>query len=454
MSANSWDWQHIGRQVLSLRHSRVFHGTASNSAYSLIEYIAQPALMLVSAPFLVGRLGLDRYGIWMLVSSFTGTVGIFQIGLGDATIKYVSAYKGRSDTAGVSRIISGTLALCGLLGALPALVLFLGAPFLVHHVFRINPSNYLEAIRAIQIGGLILWIQGIFQVFSNTLKAYEEYGPPAKISVLVKSATILGAMGLVFLGHGVVAILLATAGVTLAGTYMQAAAARKILQVSSLWPRLDRQAWREVLGFGVYSWIQSAAGVTFSQADRLLIAMMLGTSSLTYYTVCIQVAQQIHGLVGAAFSFLFPHISAKHEAGNGMGVRNAFRLAVLVNVGLSLALTTPLVLLGRRILTMWMGADFAAHSYVVLIILAVGFCALSLNVVPHFTLLGLGKVRFLSVTNLAGGIISLVAAALLILPFGLVGAAAGRLLYGPAISVNFWKVGKSLSEPELVGAFD
>ncbi len=454
MSANSWDWQDIGRQVLSLRRSRIFHGTASNSFYSLIEYIAQPALMVISAPFLVGRLGLDRYGIWMLVSSFTGTVGIFQIGLGDATIKYVSAYRGRNDTPGVSRTISGTLALSGLLGALPALVLFLASPFLVHHVFRIDPGNHQEAIRAIQIGGLILWIQGIFQVFSNALKAYEEYGPPAKISVLVKSATIVGAVCLVFLGHGVVAILLVTVGVTLAGTYMQAAAARRVLQVSSFWPRLDRQAWREVLGFGVYSWIQGAASVAFSQADRLLIAMMLGTGSLTYYTLCVQVAQQIHGLAAAAFSFLFPHISANHEAGNKRGVRNAFRLAVLLNVGLSLALTAPLVLLGRRILTMWMGAEFAAHSYPVLIILAVGFCALSLNVVPHFTLLGLGKVRFLSVTNLTGGFISLLGAALLIPPFGLIGAAASRLLYGPAISVNYWKVGKSLSSQELERAFD
>jgi len=445
MSANSWNWQEIGRQVLDLRRSRIFRGSVSNSTYSLLEYIFQPALMVVSAPYLVGRLGLDRYGIWMLVSSFTGTIGIFQIGLGDATIKYVSAYRGRNDTAGVSRIISGTLALSGLLGALPAFILFLAAPFLVHHIFRIDPSDYTEAIRAIQIGGLILWIQGIYQVFSNALKAYEKYGPPAKISVLVKSATIVGAVCLVALGHGVVAILLATAGATLVGSYMQAAVTRKTLHVSSLWPSFDRQAWRQVLGFGVYSWIQNAAGVAFSQADRLLIAMMLGTASLTYYTLCVQLAQQIHGLVAAAFSFLFPHISAKHEAGNRKGVRSAFRLAVLVNVGLSLSLTAPLVLLGRKILTIWMGPAFAAHSYQVLIILAVGFCTLSLNVVPHFTLLGLGKVRFLSVTNLVGGIISLVGAALLIPPFGLIGAAAARLLYGPVTCVNYWKVTTTLS---------
>jgi O-antigen/teichoic acid export membrane protein len=78
-----------------------------------------------------------------------------------------------------------------------------------------------------------------------------------------------------------------------------------------------------------------------------------------------------------------------------------------------------------------------------LIILALGFCLLSLNVVPHFTLLGLGKVRFLSITNAVGGIVSLVGAALLIPAFGLIGAAAGRLFYGPIISLNYLKVSKN-----------
>ena len=448
--SGTWDWRQIGRQVMDLPRSRVFRGSASNSTYSLMEYVAQPALMLVSAPYLVGRLGLDRYGIWMLVSSFAGTIGIFQIGLGDATIKYVSAYRGRGDREGVARIISGTLALSGLLGALPALVLFLAAPFLVHHVFRINPSDYREAIRGIQVGGLILWIQGIYQVFSNALKAYEEYGPPARISVLVKSATIAGAVGLVALGHGVVAILAATFAVISAGAWMQAVAMRRILQVSSFWPRFDRGTWREILGFGVYSWIQNAAGVAFGQADRLLIAMMLGTASLTYYTLCVQVAQQIHGLAVAAFGFLFPHISAKHEAGNRKGVRHVFRLALLMNVGLSLVLATPLVLMGRRLLTIWMGPAFAERSYLVLAVLAVGFFTLSINVVPHMTLLGLGRVRFLSVSNLIGGVCSLAGAALLIPAFGLAGAAAGRLLYGPVISANYWAVAKSLSQPTPV----
>lgn len=439
-----WTLKAVGDRISELRHSHAFRDSASNATYGLIEYITQPVLIVLSAPFLVSRLGFDQYGIWMLVNAFTGTVGIFHVGLGDATIKYISAYRGRNDAGGVRRILSGTLALSALFGCLAAVALYFAAPLLVEHVFKIGPAHHVEAMQAIEVGSLVLFLQAIYQVFASALKAYEAFGPPGKIAVFVKSGTILGAVALVACNFGIVAILFLTAGFTLMGIVAQAVAIMRILEVHSFWPAMDRQAWKEVLSFGCYSWIQNAAGVAFSQSDRLLIAAMLGTTPLAYYTLCVQIAQQVHGLATGAFGFLFPHISARQESGNRRSVRRVFRLAVLVNLALALALSLPLVVFGRKILAVWMGSAFAAHAHVVLSVLAVAFCALSINVAPHFTLLGLGKVRFVSLMNVFGGVLSLGAAALLIPAFGLLGAAAGRLFYGPAISMNFVKVTRSI----------
>ena len=42
----------------ALRYSRNFRESAGNALYSVAEYVAQPAPMLLAAPFLVRRLGL------------------------------------------------------------------------------------------------------------------------------------------------------------------------------------------------------------------------------------------------------------------------------------------------------------------------------------------------------------------------------------------------------------
>ena len=430
--------------LLSLWRSTTFRGSAANAFYNTMEYVSQPALMIVCAPFLVSHLGLELYGIWMLVSALAGTVGVFHIGLGDATIKCVSACRGKGDIEGVGRMIRGTLTLSLFLGGLTAITVFLIAPYFVRHVFKIAPHNASVAATAMQLGGLLLWIQSVFSVFSNSLKAHEEFGVPVKITIALKTGIMGLAVVLVMMGHGVVAIMLATLGGTLIGTACLGLAIHRLMPTCSLLPTFDRHAWREVLHFGWYSWIQNTAGVAFSQADRLLIAALLGAGPLAYYTLCIQIAQQIHALPSAAFGFLFPHISAKQASGHNRDIKRVYHLSVIANIIVSIALALPLVLLSKRILTVWMGADFAAHAHRLLSILAVAFCVLSVNVAPHFTLLGLGKVRFVSFVNVAGGIFSLAGAAILINPLGLAGAAIGRLLYGPAISANYIKVERIL----------
>jgi O-antigen/teichoic acid export membrane protein len=444
MALDNLSWQEVGKEVTVLRNSEEFRGSASNAAYNVMDYLAQPVLMVVFAPLLVRHLGFDHFGIWMLVTALAGTFGMLQAGMGDATTKYVSAYRGQHDLPSVVRVIRGTLTLSALLGGLTALALFLAAPVLVQHVFKIEPGDYRMAARAIQIGASVLFLRSISSVFSNTLRAHEAYGPSARINVFVKVAIIASAVVLVLCGHGVVAMMYATVGLTALGLILLILAVRCLLPGASLWPTLETRTWREVFHFSFYSWVQSISAATFSQADRLLVAALLGTSPLAYYTICVQLAQQVHGLPAAAFDFLFPHVSAKHQAGNRKGLKKVYRLAIAANFLLSASLMLPLVLFGRQILSVWMGKSFADHSYLLLSILAISFFTLSLNVAPYFTLLGLGKVRFVSLTTLFGGALSLAGTVALVPFLGLIGAATGRLFYGPIISLNYLKVEKSL----------
>src|ERR1041385_2232356 len=115
----------ITKTIGSLQKSRNFRESAGNAAYSIAEYIAQPVSMLLAAPFLVHKLGLQQYGIWMLVSAILGSMGILSTGFGDATVKYVSTYRGQNNQAGVERTIRATLTINTLLGGLFGLIVWM-----------------------------------------------------------------------------------------------------------------------------------------------------------------------------------------------------------------------------------------------------------------------------------------------------------------------------------------
>jgi O-antigen/teichoic acid export membrane protein len=430
----------------SLRTSRNFRASAGNAFYSIAEYIAQPISMLLAAPFLVHKLGLPQYGIWMLVSAILGSMGILSTGFGDATVKYVSMYRGQNNPAGVERTIRATLTINTLLGGLFGALIWITAPFAVDHIFKIEAVFRNASLLSVRTSAIILVIRSIESVFVSTLRAFERYGPPVKLNIFLRTIVVVSAVVLAAMGRGVPAIMMATLFWSALIVAFQAVAARRVVGPINPLPTLEKQALAEVFSFGCFSWLQALSAVVFSYADRFLVAATLGIAPVAIYALCVQVTQPIHGLASAGFNFLFPHISSRYEAGEIQGPRRVFRLALVCSLGLSLALAAPLVLFGRPFLRLWMGPEVARQGAAPLALLALAYMLLAINIVPHFTLMALGKVRFVSFLNIFGGLVSLIAVAILNRPYGLAGAACGRLLYGAITIIGLVKVRMELSQ--------
>lgn len=426
-----------GKKLHILRVSPNFRGSAGNAFYSVAEYIAQPLSMLVAAPFLVHKLGLQQYGIWMLVSAILGSMGILSTGFGDAAVKYVSAYRGQNNPVGVERTIRATLTINIFLGALFGLLVWLMAPYSTDHIFKIEPALQSASIEAIRISAIILIFRSVESVFVSALRAFERYGPPVKLNVFLRSIVVVSAVVLAAIGDGVVAIMTATLFWSVLVVALQAVVARRVIGKLTPLPTFDAAALGEVFHFGCFSWLQALAAVVFSYADRFMVAAILGAAPVAVYVLCVQVAQPIHGLAAAAFNFVFPHISSRRGAGETHGPRRVFRLSLLTSLLLSLVLALPLILFAEPFLNLWMGKQVAIEGHIVLALLAIAYALVAFNVVPHYALLAFGRVRLISGLNLGSGILLTLLMAFLVPTFGLTGAALGRIAYSLLLAIPY-----------------
>src|SRR5215467_7062242 len=320
-----------------------FRLSLKNAAFGICEYLSQPVFMFIATPFLVARLGLEQFGLWMLVSALSGTVGVLNLGVGDATIKYVSFFRGQKNEARMVRAINASLMLSLLLGGASAVAVYASAPLLALHVFKVSLSNQPLAVASIRAGSFILFVKSIDGVLASGLRAFERYALSSSAAMTVRLLTTVCAIILTAAGKNVFVILVATAGATILGLLMQAVALKRLVRSLRIRLTVDREAMSEICGFGIYSWIQGVAGVLFMHADRLVIAALLSTSALTYYTVCLQLTQPIHGVIWAAFGFLFPYISARQHSTSNAAIRRVYRLSLAV--GLSAAMVFTMILL-------------------------------------------------------------------------------------------------------------
>jgi len=409
------------------RRSDDFRRSLRNATYSSADYLLLPVLWLISTPIFVSRLGTDQFGIWMLANTLMGLGGIMAFGLTDATTKYVSKYRALGNEAGVVRVVRSTLTMYSLLGAVTAVIVFPVAPFLVNHVFKVETHNTALAVSALQIGGIGIAMRFFDSVFQSTIYGYERYDLAARVTMITNALTIGINVLLVLLGYGLIAVLINILGwIVASGCYKAWLAKKNLIEGLRLTPVLDRATLKEIFGFGIYSWIQGVGGMLLGQVDRLLVASLLGTTALTYYAVCLQLAQQIHASLARTVSFVFPMSSAIKETGNIDRLRGLYFKGLNFTTVVAMTIGLPLFMCSHGILSVWMGQAFADEASSVLRVLVFAMCILATSIVPYYYLNGTGYVRLNTLFGLVSGAIVAIAGFLLIPWLGVVGAAWGK----------------------------
>jgi O-antigen/teichoic acid export membrane protein len=81
----------------------------SSAAWNVAALVVLGITAFVTAPVLVGKLGAEGYGLYMLILSISGFAGMVDMGLGEATLRFVARYHARGDTEGINRVFGATM---------------------------------------------------------------------------------------------------------------------------------------------------------------------------------------------------------------------------------------------------------------------------------------------------------------------------------------------------------
>ena len=406
----------------------------ASSAWMVLEYAWYPVLVFAATPYFLHTLGTDRYGYWMLLTATVGFSAFLSTGTGAATIKQISAELGQASRVPVEHVIRSSLTIALVGGAfLAALVLgifafagdILFAKMADHSLLRLTGTT----------AALLIWIEQIDNVFASTLKGAEHFGPAARVEMSSKAVQLLAAILVLAAGGGMAALYGSLVTVAIGRLIAKVWMVRRCMGVVSLQPSWSKTLI--LLQYAKWGWLQGAGGLLFGVADRLLVGSLLGPSSLTYYSVASQLAQPIHGVSAAASSVVFPNVSRRHQNDPAFSLRSVTTAPMAGNLLLSSTMLFALLIFGESVLSLWLGEEVADASAPVLRYLSIAYWLLAINVVPHFILLGLGRIRFVAMSNFAAGVVLVVLIYGLLPSQGLPVVGIARIAYGVIIFVNF-----------------
>lgn len=424
-----------------------------NSIWSIVEVIIYPCFLILSTPFFIDQLGIKQYGIWMLINTVIASIGVLNLGLGDATIKYVSKYNALNKPEGIKNIVEASYSVYLLL-ALSVILVGFSYSYLSENFnwFNVTNDEQKTITTSVRIGVITLSIKFVEQIFFSVFKGLARYDIAAQLSILSKSTVLLTNVILVYLGYHLPDIFAGAAIVSSILLIVQAIVIKYHINGLSFFPAYKKDVIKEIFSFGAWSWVQSIFIIIASQVDKFLVASFAGVTILAYYTIGYMVYSQLHTVFAASVAWLFPLVSAKvekEEAMDDLYSRMLFFLTLFAFVAI-----VGIYILRDFIFELWLGQETYKNSYNFLI----GFISyetlIVLTIIPYYFLNGSGNVKLNTLFEVCLKILNMVCMYLMFKIYGVTGIVYGLILsliiYLPI--QNYITVFKIYSRREITGS--
>lgn len=325
--------------------------------WSVMDVALYPVAYMLTLPYFMHELGLELFGIWMLVNGFLISGQLFNFGIGTATLRNVSRFLGMNEQAEVSRTINSNLVATLLIG----LVCLIGGLGIIAGIqtwdwFSLRAEYRESVMYCLLLAAPILTLKFMEQVLQNALKAHEKYVRSSALS-MVSRFGVLGINCLLISLHvRSIEWLLVVNMVVLAGMNLLLFIAMKRTNptihfgLHFSWKRL-----LEEIQYGKWTWMQSLMVILTYQSDRFLVMIFFGPATLAYYAIVSTMFNHIHMCYIALAPWLFPTLAKMKERGEA-SLRQYVKIRSYILV-LSVMSLWMFYLTNAYILKYWIGVD-------------------------------------------------------------------------------------------------
>jgi O-antigen/teichoic acid export membrane protein len=407
-----------------------------NSLWNLSGSALPAIAALATVPMLIHALGVEGFGIVTLIGSVIGYFGVLDVNLSAGAIKYLSESHASNDRKRFAETFWFGAMFYGGLGLLGALAIFFSASWLLDKFFTVSPALRADTVLALQIGALGFALTQVQNYLITVPQALQRYDRSAQSEA--------------FFG---ITVNIASAAVALAGGGIAGVIAVRLLIsfVNSLWlVRLIRSLdvnlafclpGPEVRGsmtsFSAYAYLSKLASTLHQHGDKLIIGSLLGPVALAIYTVPSTLASRALGLTYRLSSVIYPRASALAATDRMDELRSTYLAAMRHITYINLVALGMIILAGEEFLRRWVGEEFVAQGYPVLVLMTIALLVDSLTNIPSLVNDALGHPRVTGRFALVRAALGVSLVYLGCEMSGIVGATVGHLVATLVIGVSF-----------------
>ena len=285
---------------------------------ALLNFLGQGLLVLigiVTIPFIIRGLGVDRFGLLSLAWAVLGYFTAFDLGMGRATTKYIAEALGKGQEGRVPELLWTAVSTQGIFGLVGTLLLCLITPFLVNRILNIPPELTAEARNTFYILAPSIPVVLISSSLSGVLEALQRFQlvnavrvPSSVLTFLLPLAGLGLGLGL----PGIVALLMVARSIAL--LFLLAIDLRVFPPIRKF--SASFKTFYYLFAFGGWVTVSGIIGPILVYLDRVLIGSLLTIAAVSFYTAPYEAVTRLWIIPFSLTMTLFPAFSSLEGIGD------------------------------------------------------------------------------------------------------------------------------------------
>lgn len=403
-----------------------------NGLYNLTGKGLSLLIGIISTPILIQTLGLENYGLWILVSSTLVLIGIAEGGLASTSLYFVS--KDLKDD--ISKLQTSILVISVgmiLLSFTALVACYFLAPIISNQFQNINSSQESIITLGLRIGGIVVWgrmLQGVIAGFEQAFDKYAIYNVSNTVQRLANNVSILFVASLT---KDIIRIIQTQALITILFLIFHILFTFSLLKGIHFFPmnikKIETTRIKEILNYSFSIWITTIGSAVFSQLDKVLIGGVLGVKSLGVYAAITSISSTINNISGTVSQPILPKVSGLDIKLHKDKIKavDYFIKGCHINYRITILISVFILFLSPEICKIILPKEYNVTYVYLFIACILIYCLYSLNSFSYYFLLGIKKEAFVMKVVISTSIATVVLIYISAIYYGIIGAIIGNI---------------------------
>lgn len=329
------------------------------SLLSILSIIVGSLIQILYTPMYIRYLGTSDYGINSLVQSIMGYVGILNLGLGSAIVRYTVRYRAEGKIED-EKSLNGMFLTIFLIIMGISVVLGFYLYFMIPNLFidKFSPIELIKTQKVFIIMMISTAISFPVSLFSTNIISRQKFIYQKGLSLLKMIVTPIIGVILMIKGFGLLAVVTSIVILNLLTYIFDIFYAFK-LGMRIKFRNFDVNILKDISKYSFYIFLNIIIDRIYWGTDRIIIGKYIGTSAVGIYAIASIFNQVYMSLSTAVSGVLFPKINILVVENKLKELSDLFIKVGRIQYILLGLISSGFIVFGKEFIYLWLGEGYS-----------------------------------------------------------------------------------------------